>query len=64
MSTVKETAVRDDVAQTQAAVTAASETRKALNISRAASLIALILMIAAPFFVRNFVVFQFTQIII
>jgi branched-chain amino acid transport system permease protein len=64
MSTVQETAVRDDVAQTQAAVTAASETRKALNISRAASLIALILMIAAPFFVRNFVVFQFTQIII
>ena len=64
MSTVQETAVRDDVAQTQAAVTAASETRKALNISRAASLIALILMIAAPLFVRNFVVFQFTQIII
>ena len=29
-----------------------------------ASLIALVLMIAAPFFVRNFVVFQFTQIII
>jgi branched-chain amino acid transport system permease protein len=58
MSTVQETVPSQSVAA------AREETRKALNISRAASLVALLLMIIAPFFVRNFVVFQFTQIII
>ena len=58
MSTVQ------DTVRSPAVVAAREESRKALNISRAASLIALILMIAAPMFVRNFVVFQFTMIII
>jgi branched-chain amino acid transport system permease protein len=58
MSTVQ------DTVQTPSVAAARAESRKALNISRVASLIALVLMIAAPMFVRNFVVFQFTMIII
>jgi branched-chain amino acid transport system permease protein len=59
-----ETAVQDDVAQTKAAVRATTETQQALSIARAASLVALILMLIAPLFVRNFIVFQFTLIVI
>ena len=58
MSTVQ------DTVQSPSPAAARAESRKALNISRVASLIALVLMIAAPMFVRNFVVFQFTMIII
>ena len=58
MSTVQ------DTVQSPAGAAARAESRKALNISRAASLIALVLMIARAVFVRNFVVFQFTMIII
>jgi branched-chain amino acid transport system permease protein len=61
---VPATAGARDLSPAATASIARQQQKTAQTISRVASLVALALMLLAPMFVRHFVVFQFTQIII
>ncbi|MGO4715957.1 branched-chain amino acid ABC transporter permease [Bradyrhizobium sp. 2TAF24] len=55
------TAAQETVASTPAVGASA---RKSMTVSRAGSLIMLVLMLIAPLFVKNFVIFQFTMLLV